>query len=55
MNTCLVVLKILMSPESEAEYSEDELESVPAEEKTKDGYLKDGFVVDTNEDSSDRR
>ena len=40
------------SPESEAEYSEDEL-SVPAEEKTKDGYLKDGFVVDTNEDSSD--
>ena len=41
------------SPESEAEYSEDELESVPAEEKTKDGYLKDGFVVDTNEDSSD--
>lgn len=38
------------SPESEAEYSEDELESVPAEEKTKDGYLKDGFVVDTNDE-----
>lgn len=38
------------SPESEADYSEDELESVPAEEKTKDGYLKDGFVVDTNKE-----
>lgn len=40
-------------PDSEAEYSEDELESVPAEKKTKNGYLKDGFVVDTNEDSDD--
>jgi hypothetical protein len=40
-------------PDSEAEYSEDELESVPAEKKTKNGYLKDGFVVDTNEDSND--
>tara|TARA_B100001758_G_C18058950_1_gene427133 strand:+ start:31 stop:672 length:642 start_codon:yes stop_codon:yes gene_type:complete len=32
------------------EPSEDELESVPEEMKTKSGYLKDGFVVD-NEDS----
>ena len=24
----------------------DELEKVPSEMKTKDGYLKDGFVVD---------
>ena len=40
-------------PDSEAEYSEDELESVPAEKKTKSGYLKDGFVVDTNEESDD--
>jgi|UniRef100_A0A6C0C1Z8 hypothetical protein len=31
--------------------SEDELENVPEEEKTKDGYLKDGFVVDSDEDS----
>lgn len=38
------------SSDTEAEYSEDELEIVPAEEKTKDGYLKDGFVVDTNEE-----
>jgi len=34
---------------SEAEYSEDELEPVAAAQKTKHGYLKDGFVVDTNE------
>jgi hypothetical protein len=26
----------------------DELDSVPAHLKTKDGYLKDGFVVDTS-------
>lgn len=37
------------NPDSEVEYSEDELESVPAEQKTKHGYLKDGFIVDTNE------
>ena len=41
------------NPDSEAEYSEDELESVPAEQKTKHGYLKDGFVVDTNEDDEE--
>jgi hypothetical protein len=28
------------------EAEEDELESIPAEKKTKHGYLKDGFVVD---------
>jgi len=32
----------------EEEDSEDELASVPEEMKTKDGYLKDGFVVDTS-------
>lgn len=37
------------NPESEADFSEDELESVPAEQKTKHGYLKDGFVVDAIE------
>ena len=40
-------------PDSEAEFSEDELDSVPAEKKTKHGYLKDGFVVDGNEDESE--
>jgi hypothetical protein len=30
----------------EEEDSDDELENVPEEMKTKDGYLKDGFVVD---------
>jgi hypothetical protein len=35
----------------EDEYEEDELENVPKHKKTKDGYLKDGFVVDSdNED-----
>jgi hypothetical protein len=27
----------------------DELENIPKEKKTKDGYLKDGFVVDTSD------
>jgi hypothetical protein len=33
----------------EDEQEEDELANVPKEKKTKDGYLKDGFVVDTSE------
>jgi len=32
----------------EDENEEDELENVPAEMKTKSGYLKDGFVVEDN-------
>jgi uncharacterized protein YkuJ len=32
----------------EDEEEEDELENIPAEMKTKTGYLKDGFVVDDN-------
>ena len=36
----------------EDEYEEDELANIPKEKKTKDGYLKDNFVVDTD-DSSD--
>lgn len=32
---------------------EDELDSIPAHRKTKDGYLKDGFVVDSSEDDDD--
>lgn len=34
----------------EDELEEDELANVPKEKKTKNGYLKDGFVVDTDED-----
>jgi len=35
----------------EDEMEEDELANVPKEKKTKQGYLKDGFVVDSSEDS----
>jgi hypothetical protein len=31
----------------------DELENVPAENKTKNGYLKDGFVVDSGDEDED--
>lgn len=41
------------NPDSEAEYSEDELDSVPANMKTKNGYLKDGFVVDGDDSEED--
>uniref|UniRef100_A0A6C0B003 Uncharacterized protein n=1 Tax=viral metagenome TaxID=1070528 RepID=A0A6C0B003_9ZZZZ len=37
---------------AEDEEEEDELENIPASKKTKQGYLKDGFVVDS--DSSDK-
>jgi len=33
----------------EDEEEEDELENVPKEKKTKNGYLKDGFVVDSSD------
>lgn len=36
----------------EDEEEEDELANVPAEKKTKQGYLKDGFVIDSDEDES---
>lgn len=39
----------LTSSALEDENEEDELENVPSELKTNDGYLKDGFVVDTDE------
>jgi hypothetical protein len=38
---------------AEDEEEEDELENIPASKKTKQGYLKDGFVVDS--DSSDEK
>jgi hypothetical protein len=34
----------------EDEYEEDELENIPIELKTKEGYLKDDFVIDLNSD-----
>lgn len=39
--------------DSEEEPSDDELEKIPAEMKTKNGYLKDGFVVSTDSDKSE--
>lgn len=36
--------------DSEEEASEDELEKIPDEMKTNTGYLKDGFVVNTDSD-----
>ena len=39
--------------DSEEEPSEDELETIPDEMKTKTGYLKDGFVVSTDSDKSE--
>ena len=38
---------------AEDEEEEDELENIPASKKTKQGYLKDGFVVDS-ESSDDK-
>ena len=38
---------------AEDENEEDELENVPKEKKTKQGYLKDGFVVDSGEEEDD--
>jgi hypothetical protein len=38
---------------AEDENEIDELENVPKEQKTKQGYLKDGFVVDTDDDDAD--
>ena len=41
----------LTKTEQEDDLEEDELENVPEEMKTKEGYLKDGFIVDDDEDS----
>jgi len=38
---------------AEDEAEEDELDSIPASKKTKQGYLKDGFVVDSDSDEKD--
>lgn len=38
---------------AEDEAEEDELDNIPASKKTKQGYLKDGFVVDSDSDDKD--
>jgi hypothetical protein len=35
------------------DYEEDDMDSIPSSKKTKDGYLKDGFVVDEDEDDDE--
>jgi hypothetical protein len=39
----------LAATAKEDEEEEDELENIPKEKKTKQGYLKDGFVVDSSD------
>jgi hypothetical protein len=43
----------LTTTAAEDEEEEDELANVPKEKKTKHGYLKDGFVVDSSETDED--
>jgi len=43
----------LTTTAAEDEAEEDELAGVPASKKTKNGYLKDGFVVDSDSDEKD--
>ena len=43
----------LAATAAEDENEVDELENVPKEMKTKNGYLKDGFVVDSNSDEDE--
>ena len=43
----------LANCEDDDDFEEDELDSISAGRKTKDGYLKDGFVVDNNDDDTD--
>ena len=43
----------LVATAKEDEEEEDELANVPKEKKTKDGYLKDGFVVDSEQDDNE--
>ena len=43
----------LASTALEDEEEEDELANVPKEKKTKDGYLKDGFVVSSDSEEKD--
>jgi hypothetical protein len=42
----------LANCDDDDDYEEDELDSVPSSNKTKDGYLKDGFVVDEGDETT---
>ena len=44
----------LAATAKEDEEEEDELKNVPKEKKTKQGYLKDGFVVDSSDGDEDQ-
>jgi hypothetical protein len=44
----------LVSTAAEDEDEEDELAKVPKEKKTKHGYLKDGFVIDSSSDAEEQ-
>ena len=43
----------LKDTEKEDEEEEDELDNIPDNMKTKEGYLKDGFIVDNDDDDID--
>lgn len=43
----------LVNCDDDDDDEEDELDAMPANKKTKDGYLKDGFVVDTSGEDED--
>jgi hypothetical protein len=43
----------LVATAQEDEEEEDELDNIPASKKTKNGYLKDGFVVDSDSSEKD--
>ena len=42
-----------LGDEDSEEESDDELDDVPDDQKTKNGYLKDGFVVDQDDEDSE--
>lgn len=44
----------LATTAKEDEEEEDELDNIPKEKKTKQGYLKDGFVVDSSDGDDER-
>ena len=43
----------LVNCDDDDDNEEDELDSIPAIRKTKDGYLKDGFVVDNSDETDE--
>ena len=43
----------LVANDDDDDDEEDELDTIPKNKKTRDGYLKDGFVIDSDEDDDD--